>query len=684
MWISVVVNCLRLTAGLVALSSIVIEAQIVCRDNGCGNTGSCCTTSDYSCTEEHHPIAERDSCNRPTAPLTPEGNGVKICPITYEFERCSNSYSTNKSQTVGDFGKVDWVGVEFQSVSYETFSMTVVWEHKDAEILLQHSELSPVRGYEIRIYEKRRMGDSFLRECLCVTDPTRRNVSGIHTGFFTYSLKQDKLSHMSVEVRTYPSLAGEDDRNTRKNCSLMTGCAASNESEDCFSLRDECYSWPQSCLDFLPSYNSKTCTPPYYGPPTNVKLQMSPYHDNITNNTAMQLHLSWEPPNINSLFPAPNVYYITIENVNGTHYHFRAMNATSITILSLNSSMTYIVFVSAYVPCSGLANGISAGGPVGCGEECLVYSIPLTTWSSPIATTSLPTVTMDPLTTWSSSTATTSLPTVSTVHLTKNSSTIVVAVVVAFIAVILVCSTVFFLLIKNRCSLSRKIPGLSTLVLPHTPENNICVFVFYPRYTEPCEEAFIQTYIVAPLCEYRAFKTIKSADDPDFERGCIPESVDRSFRNADFIIIVCNSLLLHEWNSDHCSPSVKLLRQYIGNVSIGDDDSITKFITVVLDEQNKQQLIHSRQNLGSLRSFVINERTWDQEIPAIVGYMTRSPLFQVAGQGRSLELCLEVPDSPDPSTIDSPNSSQESSIPTASDFTFSDTDCSHNAYTLDS
>ena len=440
MSISVVVYCLPLTAGLVALSSIVIEAQIVCRDNGCGNTGSCCTTSEYSCIEEHDLIAERDSCIRPTARDTPLGNGVELCPLRkYYFERCNNSYSTDNRQTVGRFGKVNWVGVEFQSVSYETFSMTVVWEHKDAEILPDHPELSPVGGYEIRIYQKSRMRESSLRECLCVTDPTRRNVSGIHTGLFKYSLTQDQLSHMSVEVRTYPSPAGEDRRNTRKNCSLLTGCAPSNKSEECFNSRDTCYSWPQTCLDFLPSYNSKTCTPPLYGPPTNVRIQTSPYHDNITKNTAMQLHLSWEPPNITSLFPAPNVYYITIEDVNGTRmYHFRAVKATNITILSLNSSMKYNVFVSAYVPCSGLATGTSVRGLVGCAEE-YQYSIPMYPLSS----------------TWSSSQETTSPPTVSTV---LAPSTIIIIISSTIVAVAFIVVILFFFSRRDH-TLNRKKSG---------------------------------------------------------------------------------------------------------------------------------------------------------------------------------------------------------------------------------
>ena len=664
---SIFVCCLPLTAALVALSSIVIEAQVVCRDNGCGNTGSCCTTSEYSCTKERA-LKESSTCNPPTFSSTLEEPGVEFCPVldNYEFGRCKDSYSRNVSQTVGDFGKLDWVGVEFESVSYKRFSMTVIWEHKDAEkLILFHPRLSAVKGYEIRIYQKYRTGEPILRECLCVTDPTRRNVSGIHNRSFQYSHTEDQLSHMSVEVRTYPSLSGADDRNTRKNCSLLTKCAKNNQSEDCFTSRDECYSWPQTCLDFLPSYSSKTCTPPQYGPPTNVKLQTSVYHDNTT---AMQLYLLWEPPQTNVLFPAPNVYYITIEDVNGTHiYHFRAMNVTNITILSLNSYLKYNVFVSAYVPCSGLANGISAGGSVGCGDEYPIYSIPV-----------------DPSTTSSSSTVKMSSPTVSALHSTIIIISSTVAAVAFIVVIILGCiAVVIVLTFKNRRSHKCVIPGL---VLPRVHKNNICVFVFYPRDTEPCEEAFIQTYIVAPLCEYEAFKTIKSADDPDFERGRIPESVDRSFRNADFIIIVCNSLLLHEWNSDHCSPSVKLLRQYIGNVSICDDDSINKFITVVLDGQNKQQLIHSRQNLGSLRSFVINERTWDEEMLAIVRYMTKSPLFQVAGQGQSLDLCLVPPDSPDPTTVDSPNSSQEShytSTPRTSNSTLSDMDSGHNAITLD-
>ena len=66
--------------------------------------------------------------------------------------------------------------------------MTVMWEHRDAEILSSFSDLSPVQGYEIRIYEKvaGRSKVTVLRQCFCVTDPSMRNISNIHNIDFTY------------------------------------------------------------------------------------------------------------------------------------------------------------------------------------------------------------------------------------------------------------------------------------------------------------------------------------------------------------------------------------------------------------------------------------------------------------------------------------------------------------------
>ena len=166
---------------------------------------------------------------------------------------------------------------------------------------------------------------------------------------------------MIVEVRTFPSLIGKDKQNMRRNCSLLTGCTT---TEDC---RDDCYSWPQSCLDFFPSYDLLTCAPPLYGPPVNVKTMMSLVNDNATvNNAAGRLDLTWKPPEMNyKTFPVPNVYYITIENVYSTIVQFKAVETTNVTVTHLNITSIYYVSIRVYVPCSGLSQpgrAIQQGG----------------------------------------------------------------------------------------------------------------------------------------------------------------------------------------------------------------------------------------------------------------------------------------------------------------------------------
>ena len=87
-----------------------------------------------------------------------------------------------------------------------------MWEHADAEILSTLLDLSLVQGYEIRIYyEKEAKRPEIARCCLCVIDPSNmRNISDIHSTYFIYR----ETSHMIVEVRSFPSLIGEDERNT--------------------------------------------------------------------------------------------------------------------------------------------------------------------------------------------------------------------------------------------------------------------------------------------------------------------------------------------------------------------------------------------------------------------------------------------------------------------------------------
>ena len=357
-------------------------AQIVCQNNGCDNTDSCCTSS-RSCAEEHSLVTERSMCQKRRASLTQEIPGrLQYCRFDFEtlsFESCPNSYSSDVSLTVGDYGKPNWVGAEFQSVNYEQFSMNVSWEHKDAEkIQFQHINLSPVRGYEIRIYQKYRHdfetgegGELTLRECLCATDASMRNVSWIQSPTFKYSSTDSTTSHLIVEVRSYPSLVGNDERNSRRNCSLLTECAPSNTSEQCFAWQDECYSWPKSCLDFLPSYSPETCVPPSYGQPTNIITRTTLHHSDCTaieSCDIMKLDISWEPPNMDyHYFPVPSVYYVTLDDETD-YLYFKTVNTTNITILQLNQRTLYTVYISAYVPCMGLS-GSALGLGLTCGQS---------------------------------------------------------------------------------------------------------------------------------------------------------------------------------------------------------------------------------------------------------------------------------------------------------------------------
>ena len=638
------------------------KAEVVCHSNGCDG---CCVTSEY-CNTEHTLVSESHQCQIPgsleTPPLIP---GVEYCPYdfhNFQYESCHNSYVDDPIKSVGEYGLPNQVGAEFHSLSLDTFSMTVMWEHTDADQQLSLLNRTSVQGYEIRVYEKEPGKPERLRQCLCVRDPRMRNISDIRHAEFMYK----EMSHMIVQVRSFPSLIGRDESNTRRNCSLLAECST---TADC---RDGCYSWPQSCLNF-PSYDPRTCAPPIYGPPRNLNAEMFLLDD--YDSDMGQLDLIWDPPLVEDIhaFPVPSTYYVTVESVYST-FKFRVMNTTSISILSLNYTTVYTIFIQAYVRCSGLSQPTVTNDEPGCGNQSRI-----TTVFPPPTTPATPT------------TPTTPLISVTIAGPTKTMSTnyiimVAVLVVVALFAVVL---TMFAapIILWRRCMHAHNKPkgGMSTLYvdidigLQPKLNTNICVFVFYPKGTEHEDEIFIQTYVVAALGNHAEIKEVKSCDDPYFERGHIPESIDKSFREADFVIIVCNSLFLSEWNSDECSPSVQLLKRYMGNMSIRSDDSISKLITVVLDEQKKQPLSHSRLNLGSIKSFMVTESTWEKDIQNIVRYMTGTPLYHFATQEHSLAVLdtLESPGTPVSDLI--PDSSQESNTvtPRTSDSSLSDSKYNH-------
>ena len=162
---------------------------------------------------------------------------------------------SDPTKSVGDYARPNWVGAEFQSTTYDAFSVTVMWEQTDGDLQLHLLNQTSVKGYEVGIY-KMESEKSELQKCFCVTDPRMRNVSNIRNVDFIYK----EMSHMIVEVRGFPSLINKGESNTRRNCSLLGECAT--VTEDCLV---DCYSWPQSCLSFeLPSYDPQTCAPPLW------------------------------------------------------------------------------------------------------------------------------------------------------------------------------------------------------------------------------------------------------------------------------------------------------------------------------------------------------------------------------------------------------------------------------------
>ena len=464
----VLLPVLLLTVGGVIITDS--EVQVICQSNGCSNaTDGCCTTS-KGCEEEHTLRSEIETCTQPHTINTPPGM-VERCPFnfhTFNYDSCRDSYHTSEQQTVGNYGKPNWVGVEFESVGYNHFSMTVLWEHEDA-MYLSHTNFSDVKGYEIRIYEGRSNNPQALkiiRQCLCVTDPNLRNVSGITSPLFAYQSSQEGLSHMIVEVRAYPTLVGRDEGySLRRNCSLLTGCAPNNRSEQCFS-GSECYSWPQSCLDFLPSYNPATCPPPRYSPPTKLTARLSTNNPNETT----QLHVSWEPPHMDyTLFPLPTVYYVSIyehpiESYNTTR--FRVENATNIVISKLNHRTSYNVSVSAHVPCSGFhAQCLNNQLTCSCGLQAY-HTVAIVT--TPTTTNAMA----------SGHTTTVSMIEMTIIYVT------VVPASVGILAIVIICILIIILIIKNVKATKTQEPEKENdeKKAPDS-EKQTCVFILYPYET---------------------------------------------------------------------------------------------------------------------------------------------------------------------------------------------------------
>ena len=139
-------NLLSVALIFVTYSFVSLAQQLTCESNGCDG---CCTTSN-SCYEEHTLLNERQQCSNPLLPPLPETSlipGLQQCPFdlfTVEYASCPNSRVGDRTKSVGSYGKPNWVGAEFQSINYDAFSLTVMWEHADADTLSSLPDLSPV------------------------------------------------------------------------------------------------------------------------------------------------------------------------------------------------------------------------------------------------------------------------------------------------------------------------------------------------------------------------------------------------------------------------------------------------------------------------------------------------------------------------------------------------------------
>ena len=344
----------------------VSQAQPTCQSNYRG--GSCVTSE--SCFTKHTPFREgtqcRDQARAPIPELPLISGRLEECPYDFYYggySSCPNSQVDDPANSVGPYGKPDWVGAELQSVNHKQFSLSVMWSHSDAEKINHHDNYSRVQGYEIRVIQNSTSSDyEETKLCFCVLDPTIKNISNIQY----FNLRYEESQNMVVEVGSFPSLRSDDQNSKRRNCSLLSHCVTSNAPEHCSS---DCYSWPQSCLS-LP-HNSETCNPPLYSRPVNVKAEMSLIDScNAIDHESNEglLSLSWEPPimNYDEHVPVPNVYYVTITSTDSSVY-FRAINTTIVSIRSFNYTAEYNTYVVAYVPCSGVIRSPSLISEAGCG-----------------------------------------------------------------------------------------------------------------------------------------------------------------------------------------------------------------------------------------------------------------------------------------------------------------------------
>lgn len=379
-------------------------------------------------------------------------------------------------------------------------------------------------------------------------------------------------------------------------------------SEDAIKVSQLIHHDINGCADI--EHKGTICNIKPYPKPENLSVETC-----VRANDTKRLDITWDPPNVHSDVPLPDIYHIYLFDETRTYsraQYFTVRNASQVLLANLSAAHNYSVEVVPYRTCSGLG---SVDSRIGCGsssdetrERLLgscdsVYGITTETYynSSTMQYTMKPfNATRNP-------------------YLIPVLTSVMLAVTIALVVVVALAVVHCVKLNKHH-----EVDDRSCICLPKTGDYVYKVFVFYSSHMSHTHNSYIQKHVICNLLKY--FKVITSND---ISRGNISIWLEDAVNSADSVLLVGNEEFCSEWEKKERSPTLNSLELIIS--AAASRNTIAKFGFISIEKSEKDVAIPDNSYLKLMPVFFMGEKKCEME--KIYRFVTRS---------RGIDLAQEV------------------------------------------
>ena len=508
----------------------------------------------------------------------PGSGAVLLKTVTFDGEGAGEKVQTciRSRCTVPDITSniiLKNITLNYVSMNPRYFKLRVSWSL---------TESSGYRGgYELRVID---LNDEILL-CYCIVNSNRTRVT--INGLRYENLKMLK----SIDVLPYrhPHINENDIKVSAPLHQNIKGCADVE-------------------------HNGTICSSKPFPKPENLSVESS-----VCRNDTKTLNITWDPPNVDSDVPLPEVYHLSLYS-NPFNYiytqRFAVRGANQVGLVHLSATLNYKVYVTPYRMCSGLG---SASINLGCGAKSSEFEKRIDNCDSN---------TPDSITTLYRSEGTV----MEQLNVTFDMNLVPVLCVVILLLTLVVTAVVLFVFLYtklNKLHRSEKHSSNCPTVMVDYKYN---VFVFYLSSTSQTHKVYIQKYVICNLLKLKHFKVVTS---DDINKGNICKWLEDAVNSADSVLLVGNEEFFSEWGKKECSPDLNSLELLI--YAAVSQKTIAKFGFISIGESMTDVTIPDNSYLKLLPVFFMGKKKC--EVEEVYRFVTRSRGIELAHEANHDYIC---------------------------------------------